>query len=127
MGQSDCLHCRDSLESRKQSNPACALDCICASGCYHRLDWGILTLSRSSQALPAPKPRPVHTGHARRLNRSTEKMTPKDAPRVLRMRRVLRQWSHFSFNKASLMGRLVRTAGAATGVLEEVESAMMLR
>ena len=52
---------------------------------------GIRTLSHSSHALPAPKPSPDHTGHALRLNSSTEKITPNDAPRVLRMRRVLRQ------------------------------------
>lgn len=54
-----------------------------------------LTLSHSSHALPAPNPRPAHTGHDLRLNRRTENMTPKDAPRVLRIRRVLRQWSHY--------------------------------
>jgi hypothetical protein len=36
----------------------------------------------------------VNTGHDLRLKSRTEKITPKDAPRVLRMRRVLRQWSH---------------------------------
>jgi hypothetical protein len=36
----------------------------------------------------------VNTGHDLRLKSKTEKITPKDAPRVLRMRRVLRQWSH---------------------------------
>lgn len=54
----------------------------------------IHTLSHSSHALPAPNPRPAHTGHARRLNRRTEKITPNDAPKPERMRRVLRQWSH---------------------------------
>ena len=71
--------------------------------------------SHSSQALPAPKPRPVKTGHDLRLKTRTEKITPKDAPRVLRMRRVLRQWSHFSFKRASLMGLLGRTAAAVMG------------
>lgn len=52
---------------------------------------GRLTLSHSSHALPAPNPNPAHTGHDLRLKRRTEKITPKDAPRVLRMRRVLRQ------------------------------------
>jgi len=52
------------------------------------------TLSHSSQALPAPKPKPTKAGHARRLKRRTEKMTPNEAPRVERMSMVLRQWSH---------------------------------
>ena len=38
--------------------------------------------SASSQALPAPKPVPNHTGHVLRLNRSTENMTPKENPSV---------------------------------------------
>jgi hypothetical protein len=37
----------------------------------------------------------VNTGHDLRLKTRTEKITPKDAPRVLRIRRVLRQWSHW--------------------------------
>jgi hypothetical protein len=37
--------------------------------------------SASSQARPAPKPRPTQAGQARRLNRRTEKTTPKDRPR----------------------------------------------
>lgn len=41
--------------------------------------------SASSQARPAPKPRPTQAGQALRLNRSTEKTTPKDRPREERM------------------------------------------
>lgn len=37
--------------------------------------------SASSQALPAPKPAPSHTGHARLLKSRTEKMTPNERPR----------------------------------------------
>jgi hypothetical protein len=37
--------------------------------------------SDSSQARPAPKPRPTHAGQALRLNSRTEKTTPKDRPR----------------------------------------------
>lgn len=37
--------------------------------------------SASSQARPAPKPRPTHAGQALRLNRRTEKTTPKERPR----------------------------------------------
>jgi hypothetical protein len=55
----------------------------------------VRTASHSSHALPAPNPVPKNTGHALRLNSSTENMTPKPAPMVLRMRRVLRQWSHY--------------------------------
>ena len=76
-------------------------------------------------------------------------MMPKDAPSVLRMRTVLRQWSHctfarqhgsgwkrlirfsrmelartFSLSRASLMGLLVRLTGAG-GVFVDVESAMI--
>lgn len=54
------------------------------------------TLSHSSHALPAPNPRPAHTGNDLRLKSNTEKITPNDAPRVLLMSRVLRQWSHYS-------------------------------
>lgn len=42
--------------------------------------------SASSQARPAPTPNPTHAGHALRLNKRTEKTTPKDRPRVERMR-----------------------------------------
>ena len=42
--------------------------------------------SASSHALPAPKPKPTHTGHARRLKRRTENMTPKERPRLERIR-----------------------------------------
>ena len=76
---------------------------------------------------------------------------PKDAPSVLRIRRVLRQWSHceceiscqlsssewwaclvlrsdllrtFSFSRASLMGRPGRAAiGALDGVVESAMAA----
>lgn len=41
--------------------------------------------SASSQARPAPKPRPTQAGQALRLNKSTEKTTPKDRPREERM------------------------------------------
>lgn len=37
--------------------------------------------SASSQARPAPKPRPTQAGQARRLKRRTEKTTPKERPR----------------------------------------------
>jgi hypothetical protein len=37
--------------------------------------------SASSHALPAPNPVPSKTGHALRLNRRTENMTPKPKPR----------------------------------------------
>lgn len=60
-----------------------------------------LTLSHSSHALPAPKPSPVHTGHDLLLNSRTENMTPKDAPSVLLIRSVLRQWSHFAMKYVS--------------------------
>ena len=43
--------------------------------------------SASSQALPAPNPVPNHTGHALRLNNSTENMTPKEKPSVDRTTR----------------------------------------
>jgi hypothetical protein len=41
--------------------------------------------SASSQARPAPKPRPTQAGQALRLNRRTEKTTPKERPREERM------------------------------------------
>lgn len=41
--------------------------------------------SASSHARPAPNPVPNHTGQARRLNRRTEKTTPKDRPSEERM------------------------------------------
>lgn len=114
------------------------------------------TLSHSSQALPAPNPKPTKAGQALRLNRRTEKMTPKEAPRVERMRRVLRQVSHcrwvkksatgwwsllmklvcssqdwwhaFSLRRASLMGLFGFTRTAGTMALEElVESAIAKR
>ena len=50
--------------------------------------------SASSQALPAPKPNPTHAGHALRLNRRTEKTTPKERPRVDRIRKDDIAWSH---------------------------------
>lgn len=52
-------------------------------------------------------------------------MTPKDAPRPDRIRSVLKQWSHFSFNNASLIGRLDRAGGGTTALLLELESAMV--
>lgn len=36
--------------------------------------------SASSYALPIPKPSPVHTGHALRLNNNTENITPNERP-----------------------------------------------
>ncbi len=42
-------------------------------------------LSQPSHARPAPKPKPTHAGQARRLNSSTEKMTPNERPSVERM------------------------------------------
>ncbi len=41
--------------------------------------------SASSQARPAPKPVPSHTGKALLLNSSTENMTPKEKPRPERI------------------------------------------
>jgi len=64
-------------------------------------------LSHSSTALPAPNPTPNQTGHARRLNRSTENMTPKDKPRPERIMREERQRSHLSLSNASLIGLVV--------------------
>ena len=58
--------------------------------------WYLLTLSHSSQALPAPKPSPVHTGHALRLNNSTEKTTPNPTPREDRITIEDMQRSHYS-------------------------------
>lgn len=73
-------------------------------------------------------------------------MTPKDAPRPDRISSVLKQWSHyafmstlhvphvlfscsscltFSFNNASLIGRLDRAGGGTTALLLELESAMV--
>lgn len=106
------------------------------------------TLSHSSHALPAPNPNPAHTGNDLRLKRSTEKITPNDAPRVLLMSRVLRQWSHydrpvstlslyamrklfaetvptFSFRSASLRGRPGRLGGGTEAALAEVASAIV--
>lgn len=48
----------------------------------------------SSYALPAPKPAPTNAGHALRLNRRTEKTTPKPRPSVDLMSRLDRQRSH---------------------------------
>jgi hypothetical protein len=45
----------------------------------------------------------VNTGHDLRLKSRTEKITPKDAPRVLRMRRVLRQWSHCKIASVAIL------------------------
>ena len=64
-----------------------------------------LTLSHSSQARPAPKPRPTNAGHARLLNSRTEKMTPNEAPSVDRMSSVLRQWSHCNKVSIELIGQ----------------------
>ena len=50
--------------------------------------------SASSHALPAPNPNPTQAGHARRLKSKTEKMTPKERPRVERMTREEMAWSH---------------------------------
>lgn len=66
--------------------------------------------SASSQALPAPNPNPTHAGHALRLNRRTEKTTPKERPMEERIRREDRAWSHLSLSNASLTGFAVRVA-----------------
>ena len=49
--------------------------------------WLVHIPSASSHARPAPNPVPNQTGHALRLNRSTEKITPKEKPRVDRITR----------------------------------------
>ena len=49
----------------------------------------------SSYARPAPKPTPANAGQALRLNRMTEKTTPKPRPRVDLTRRFERQRSHY--------------------------------
>lgn len=48
----------------------------------------------SSYARPAPNPAPTNAGHALRLNRSTEKTTPKPRPRDDLMMALDRQKSH---------------------------------
>lgn len=48
----------------------------------------------SSYARPAPKPTPTNAGHALRLNKRTEKTTPKPSPRVDLTRRLDRHRSH---------------------------------
>lgn len=68
----------------------------------------------SSYARPAPKPTPMNAGHALRLNRRTEKTTPKPRPRVDLTRRLDRQWSHFSLRSASLTGRATALGGGGT-------------
>jgi len=65
--------------------------------------------SPSSQARPAPKPVPNHTGHALRLKRSTEKITPKEKPIEDRISRDDIAWSHLSLSRASLTGAFDRT------------------
>lgn len=59
----------------------------------------------SSYALPAPKPAPTKAGHARRLNRRTEKTTPKPTPILERTRREERQRSHCNAYQQSLPDR----------------------
>lgn len=61
------------------------------------LSWNIMGCplpSASSHALPAPKPVPNHTGHALRLKRRTEKMTPKEKPRPDRITILDKARSH---------------------------------
>ena len=55
--------------------------------------------SASSKALPPPKPSPTQAGHALRLNSRTEKTTPKDRPRVERMRKEEIAWSHYNLSQ----------------------------
>lgn len=50
--------------------------------------------SASSQARPAPNPAPNKTGQALLLNRSTENITPNDAPRPVRIRPLDNALSH---------------------------------
>lgn len=82
--------------------------------------------SASSQALPAPKPNPTQAGHALRLNRRTEKTTPKESPKVDRIRREDIVWSHLSLSNASLTGFEGRAAGGGVdgGVSAIVEAAV---
>jgi hypothetical protein len=77
--------------------------------------------SASSQARPAPKPRPTHAGHVLRLNSSTENITPKERPRVERMIIEEIARSHFSFNNASLRCLVDLTAGGR----ESLDSAIV--
>jgi hypothetical protein len=69
-------------------------DCYHVSCCRYAAVDGVLTLSHSSHARPAPKPKPTVAGHARRLKRRTEKTIPKDRPRPERMSIEERQRSH---------------------------------
>jgi hypothetical protein len=62
------------------------------------------TLSHSSHARPAPKPRPTQAGQARRLNRRTEKTMPKETPRPERMSMEDRQRSHWADVSACRLG-----------------------
>jgi hypothetical protein len=54
----------------------------------------LCTWSHSSTARPAPNPVPSHNGHARRLNKSMEKIMPNDSPRPDFMIKLERQRSH---------------------------------
>lgn len=58
---------------------------------------GVYLPSASSQARPAPKPRPTQAGHALRLNKRTEKITPNDRPREERMIMEDMARSHYYF------------------------------
>ena len=78
------------------------------------------TASHSSHALPAPKPNPTNAGHALRLNKSTEKMTPNDAPSVERMSIVLRQWSHCHVK------RLANATATSVGIAAPIDLRMVL-
>jgi len=76
-------------------------DCNRLSVHYNELLWRTAkkgrkgpTLSHSSQARPAPNPRPTNAGHARRLKSRTEKTTPNETPRPERMSMDERQRSH---------------------------------
>jgi len=73
-------------------------------------------LSHSSQALPAPNPRPTQAGHALRLKSRTENTTPNDSPKDERIRKDERHWSHLSLSNASLTGLLDRPTGNDGGV-----------
>jgi hypothetical protein len=59
--------------------------------------------SASSQALPAPKPVPSHTGHALLLNSRTENMTPKEKPRPDLITREDIARSHCRVNVSNLI------------------------
>ena len=61
----------------------------------------------SSYARPAPNPAPTNAGHARRLNKSTEKTTPKPRPREDLMMALERQKSHCLFGWSAAVYRSI--------------------